>query len=142
MLPKPACSRGFVRKLADFTLSTRWPVLRLVLSPSAHSLCHPCHRQHVEVHKVRVTRPIKSASYAWTNRVVLFQHWQAAENDNQVVFRAEVWETQEQATSENSSVQKSSDLNGCCALETVGRLAEGPRPTPTLFWRPEPGCNA
>lgn len=82
MLPKPACSLGFIRKLADFALSTSWPVLRLILSPSAHSLCRSCHWQHVEVHKVHVTRSIKSISYAWTNQVVLFQHWQGHGNHN------------------------------------------------------------
>ena len=72
------------RKLADLAHRTTRPVLRLVLSLQAISLCTPRTRKRTEVRKALSSGPTRSTTYEWTNRTVLFQHWRARGNHNLV----------------------------------------------------------
>ena len=71
-----------MRKLADLAHRTTRPVQRLVLSLLAISLSTPRVRKQVEVHKTPGSGSIRSTTYEWTNRMVLFLHWQESGNNN------------------------------------------------------------
>jgi len=71
-----------MRKLADLALCTTRPVLRLVFSLLAISLSTPSVRKQAEVHKILGSGSINSTTYEWTNRTVLFLHWQESGNHN------------------------------------------------------------
>src|SRR5690606_38196226 len=75
--PVPACSRGFLRKPADFAGQLMAPSRTTFHSLLAVFLSGLAPWNWPEVRKDRNEEPYRSTGYARTNQAVGLQHWQA-----------------------------------------------------------------